>query len=272
MLEDQNNIIVIPDVHCRSFYKPVLQIKNRPVVFLGDYMDPYSWEGFSDEEGIEKLKEIINFARNNKNVTLLAGNHDEELIWSYMGFSRTKAKFYPKLHKIYRDNIDLFHPIHKISNTIFTHAGINSGWVDTMNDIFKREKKHFQLTEKTIISYIENEWNLELKNDVAPNQHFMYSSLNSEIFCIGRSRGGYAPYGGPFWSDFNDDYADPKEFSWYQVFGHTQGFITGFARRCGRGTCLDSRAIFEYNVVTHEAKFSDLNTDETKEMLGKTSY
>lgn len=36
-----NTIYIVPDVHCRSFYKPILQIKDKPIVFLGDYMDPY---------------------------------------------------------------------------------------------------------------------------------------------------------------------------------------------------------------------------------------
>ena len=36
-----DNIYIVPDVQCRSFYKPVLQIKDKPVIFLGDYMDPY---------------------------------------------------------------------------------------------------------------------------------------------------------------------------------------------------------------------------------------
>ena len=67
--------ILIPDVHNRSFYRPVLQITDKPVIFNGDFMCPYWWEGYSDEEGIENLKEIFNFARNNKNVILLAGNH-----------------------------------------------------------------------------------------------------------------------------------------------------------------------------------------------------
>ena len=38
-------------------------------------MDPYYYEGFHDENGIENLEEIFDFARNNKNVTLLLGNH-----------------------------------------------------------------------------------------------------------------------------------------------------------------------------------------------------
>lgn len=39
-------------------------------------MDPYYWEGNSDKQGIANLKEILDYAKNNKNVTLLCGNHD----------------------------------------------------------------------------------------------------------------------------------------------------------------------------------------------------
>ena len=69
-----NKLYICPDVHCRNFYKPLLKVKD-PIVFLGDYMDPYYYEGFHDENGIENLEEIFDFARNNKNVTLLLGNH-----------------------------------------------------------------------------------------------------------------------------------------------------------------------------------------------------
>lgn len=75
MEKTNNKIYLVSDVHCRDFYKPVLDIKDKPVIFLGDYMDPYVDEGFTDKHGIKNLQEIIDFARNNKNVTLLVGNH-----------------------------------------------------------------------------------------------------------------------------------------------------------------------------------------------------
>lgn len=37
----ENKIYIVPDVHCRNFYKPILRIQDEPVIFLGDYMDPY---------------------------------------------------------------------------------------------------------------------------------------------------------------------------------------------------------------------------------------
>ena len=270
-------IYVCPDVHCRSFYKPLLQVKDKPIIFNGDFMCPYWWEGHSDEEGIENLKEIFNFARNNKNVILLAGNHCENYIWSPMSFMRTDREYYKELHKLYRDNIDLLRPIYKIKDTIFTHAGISSGWVNTMNNIFKQEGKDFQLTEENIIPYIENEWVLELQSDQAPNQNFMNTSLNSPIFCIGRSRGGDAPYGGPFWSDFNADYwyrpeTNDKNWNIYQVFGHTQRELTGSIGFADGAACIDSRAIFEYNLDTHEIKPSEINDEKTKAKISKKDW
>ena len=181
-----------------------------------------------------------------------------------MGFSRTSAIFSKELHKIYRDNIDLFHPIYKLGDTIFTHAGISKGWIDSMNKMFEKQHKNFTLSSSNIIDYIENEFQLELQNDEAPNQHFMYASLNSPIFCIGKSRGGDADYGGPFWSDFYADYELPDNWHFYQICGHQQGETTGFARLREGIACLDSRAIFEYDLDTHTVKLSEINDEQTK--------
>lgn len=263
-MSETNKIFLVSDVHCRSFYKPVLQIKDYPVIFMGDYMDPYYWEGFTDEEGIKKLKEIIEFARNNKNVVLLVGNHTLSWIWSAMGFERTSQEFYKELHKIYRDNIDLFHPIYKIGDTIFSHAGICSGWVNSINVGYEFKNSSFRLTEDNIIPYIENEWINELEHDAAI-QHGWYPVLESPIFDIGHSRGGDSAYGGPFWADLYDDHWDrPLDWKYYQVTGHQQQEITGSIYTKDGLACIDSRAIFEYNPETHFIVPSQLNDEETK--------
>ena len=268
-----NKILICPDHHCRDFYKPLLQVKDIPIIFLGDYMDPYYWEGFTNEEGIVKLEEIFDFARNNKNVKLLVGNHDLSMLFSYMGFERTSYLFYGELHRLYRDNIDLLHPILKIGDTIFTHAGICNGWINTMNHIFEEKENPFRLTEETTIPYIENEFALELKNDVAPNQHAWHASLNSPIFCIGRSRGGDAPYGGPFWADFEYDHWNrPDDWKCYQICGHTQCENTGSIRIKDGIACLDSRAIFEYDLDTHFVKPSEINDEKTKAEISKKAW
>ena len=70
-----HKVLIAPDIHCRDFYKPLLDVKDQKIIFLGDYMDPYSSENTSDKQGIANLEEIIDFAKQNDNVILLEGNH-----------------------------------------------------------------------------------------------------------------------------------------------------------------------------------------------------
>lgn len=68
-------MLIVPDVHGRTFWKDVID-SNLSVVFLGDYTDPYPQEEISKKQTIDNFKEIIEFAKENKNrVTLLLGNH-----------------------------------------------------------------------------------------------------------------------------------------------------------------------------------------------------
>jgi hypothetical protein len=142
-----------------------------------------------------------------------------------------------------------------------------------MNSIFEEKESSFRITEESVIPYIENEFALELKNDTAPNQHFMYSSLNSPIFCIGRSRGGDDPYGGPFWADFEyDHWYRPDDWKCYQICGHQQGEHTGLVRTGDYIACLDSRAIFEYYPDTHFVKPSEINDEKTKAEIPEKAW
>jgi len=244
---EQDKIYIIPDVHGRDFYKPILNIKDKPIVFLGDYLDPYEYEGITDKHAIENFEEILDFAKSNDNVTLLVGNHDESYIWSFMKFERTSYTYYKKLHKLYRDNIKLFKPCLKRDGVLFTHAGVSNGWVNMINRDFELDKSSFRLTQDNIDTYIGNEFEKELEFDTAVD-HMWDHYLRSQIFCIGYSRWGDAPYGGPFWNDFNDEYWDPEGWDLIQIFGHTQREITGTIGINGNGYCIDSRAVFEYDI------------------------
>ena len=253
---DQNKIIIVPDVHCRSFYKPVLKIEDKPIIFLGDYMDPYRYEGCIDEDGITNLEEIFDFARINPNVTLLCGNHDCSHIWSFLGWERTDYKYYEELHGLYRTHINLIHPCKKINNILFTHAGISNGWIKTINNIFEQKDSEFRINEDNVVNYIENEFFKELEHESAFGGVWD-SYLFSNIFDCGRYRGGYAPYGGPLWNDIAGEYSDPEGWEIKQIFGHTQLEKTGSKATVGNGTCIDSRSIFELdlNNFTFETPF-----------------
>lgn len=72
-------MIIIPDIHGRDFWKePVYEnLGQEPIIFWGDYLDPYEdeqiapWEVFPQFEKIVWLKE-----KHPDQVTLLLGNHD----------------------------------------------------------------------------------------------------------------------------------------------------------------------------------------------------
>ena len=55
-------ILIVPDVHGRKFWKePCSNVeKYDKIIFLGDYLDPYTWrEDISKDDAIDNFKEII---------------------------------------------------------------------------------------------------------------------------------------------------------------------------------------------------------------------
>ena len=72
-------MIIIPDVHGRDFWeKPVLErLGKEHILFLGDYLDPYDYEGIPNEKVFPRLEEILYLKQKHpEDVTLLLGNHD----------------------------------------------------------------------------------------------------------------------------------------------------------------------------------------------------
>ena len=133
-----NKVLVIPDIHCRTFWKePCKHIENfEKVIFLGDYLDPYGFEGLTFEDGIKNLKEIIQLKKDNMDkVVLLYGNHDCPYAFEeYYDFSdyhsRHSKEYHDEVHQIFEENKNLFKFAFVVNDIIFTHAGIESEWLD----------------------------------------------------------------------------------------------------------------------------------------------
>lgn len=71
-------IAILGDIHSRSFWKDIIPRKDefKKIIFLGDYLDPYDFEGFTKEQAIVNFKEILEFKKDNpEKVVLLIGNH-----------------------------------------------------------------------------------------------------------------------------------------------------------------------------------------------------
>lgn len=73
-----NNNLLIPDIHGRTFWRDAIENTSwSHVVFLGDYTDPYPYEGISPEEAHNNFIDILHYTVDHRDqTTLLLGNHD----------------------------------------------------------------------------------------------------------------------------------------------------------------------------------------------------
>ena len=55
-------VLIFPDIHGRQFWKEAIkkfpkdQYPNLKIIFLGDYLDPYGYEGILCKDAIENFK------------------------------------------------------------------------------------------------------------------------------------------------------------------------------------------------------------------------
>lgn len=219
----ENDILIIPDVHGREFWKEAKDYPGK-IVFLGDYLDPYTYpEGITTEQALENFEEILEFAKSRDNVTLLVGNHDLGYFLSYLICNcRTDGKNYWKISEMFIDNADLFDLAycaeHNGEKILLTHASVHREWLDLFE--FKSEDP------EEICEFLNNEFNKakESSKNGKLNRRDKIVSLFAEC---SRARGGWSNVGSCVWADCHewDEFAmfgDDNYFSFYQIFGHTQ--------------------------------------------------
>ena len=129
-------LLIIPDIHGRLFWiSSTRKYPDLPVIFLGDYLDPYThYEDILPSEALANFKEILDFKKANmERVTLLLGNHDIHYFDKDMNSSRKDKEHYDEIHQIFSENLSLF----KLAMTVrteekdflFTHAGVDINWL-----------------------------------------------------------------------------------------------------------------------------------------------
>lgn len=198
-------LIICGDVHGAGVWKNGLKYFNEnldcKIIFLGDYLDPYTrYEGITQEEALENFKQILKFAQVNKErVILLCGNHDERYRNEERECCRHDYLRMGEISKLFRENAKLFKYAHKEDNYLFTHAGVCSGWL-------KQNQLTEVINEDNIVDYLNNN--------------------PDTIWQIGYSRGGrYNTWGSPLWCCWEGDwpYSDCKNpFNLIQCVGHTR--------------------------------------------------
>lgn len=251
----ENTILVCGDIHGRKFWKkPCENIEPYDkVIFLGDYLDPYDFEHISVPEAIDNFEEIIDFKKkNNDKVILLIGNHDMPYFSkTYYGFStyhcRHSSMFHKTISGIFEKNKNLFQLAYAYNDILFTHAGVESGWLDNVVKC-----------DKTDINNIADTLNGLIKD----------SNGIKKLFCITDQRGGRDRFGSCVWADVHDIMWDVQSVrnpdtivkpihKIKQVFGHTLQAFYDVNRNIAYGEAVE----FDNCKMVDTTRAYVLNTD-----------
>jgi predicted phosphodiesterase len=246
------NILVIPDVHGRTFWKDAVDKHLEEcdkVIFLGDYLDEYPDENITRKQSKENFKEIINLKENNRDkVILLLGNHDLH----YMHREFTRSSRYSSSNAYSYKQMFLSHEsFFKIAHEemindkkyLFTHAGVMKSWYERNKEIIG------ELTTDNIN-----------KLQGFRNGILSLAEVSKYRSWIGEKSGS------PLWSDVREKIDDEKsmidhvmanEDSYvkeydYQIFGHTQ--LTENPIITDKWVCIDCRKAF---IINEEGGFQE---------------
>lgn len=197
-----NDILIVPDVHGRTFWESALDFKGD-IIFLGDYTDPYPQEGITLKQAYDNFLRIVAFKKeNSERVTLLIGNHELHYFDDAYFCTRFSSSYYKKYRRILTDKetIHLFQLCKQVGNYFFVHAGILKKWYD----------RHFPNFVNLGITFEE-----QLNN---------YFRINKKAFSeTSAFRGGFDAASSPIWADIREYIAEKEHFNTQieQIVGHT---------------------------------------------------
>ncbi len=152
--KNSTKIIVLGDIHGRTVWKDIID-KEQPnqVIFLGDYVSTH--ECISESDQVSNLLEILHFKDLYPETILLRGNHDLQHLGYYWaecsGYFARVAELMVDLKEEFLAKTQW---IHIMGNTIFSHAGISTKWLES------------------------NRLTLDGINSLEPSERFGFSSSN----------------------------------------------------------------------------------------------
>lgn len=234
-MENMDKIIVIPDVHGRSFWRDAVKgHEDWRIIFLGDYFDPYGFEGLSNGDAYRELLAILDFKKKHPdNVTLLLGNHDMGYLDRKICRVRMDYRHEMSNRQLLLDNLDLFDIVTVEKGAeksfLFSHAGVRKAWVSANQGLLGEAASRPELLNDMLHDSQRREALLEALSDVS------------------YLRGGYDYAGSPIWCDVME-FARYGDFlpGYVQMFGHTLHEGGPYLIRGAQGTgyCLDCREAF----------------------------
>lgn len=197
-----NDILIVPDVHGRTFWEPALDF-NGDIIFLGDYTDPYPQEKITVEQAYDNFLRIVDYKKANcGRVTLLIGNHELHYFDNAYECWRFSDSHYKRYQRILtgKDTAHLFQLCKQVENYLFIHAGILKKWHD----------RHFSKFAH-LGATLEEQLN-------------SYFRINKGAFSeTSAFRGGFDATSSPIWADIREHIAEKEPFNNQikQIVGHT---------------------------------------------------
>lgn len=259
----ENSILIIPDIHGRTFWKKAKTaiLNGYEIIFLGDYLDPYNFEGITNEETYKNFQEILEFKiKYKKQITLLLGNHDCEYFLKDIYPCRQDLELKEEYKRIFTNYNDLFDLVAYRSingnKYSFSHSCITNGWLSKI-DKYNILGKDF----REILHNLQSLYKTE-----------KYETLNLILKDVSYLRGGNEQFGSMIWSNWDEikqyDYEIDDIF---QIFGHSQQITNEMLldiHKYGKTNklanpiitkwfaCLDCKQIFEIDCFGNLKKFN----------------
>lgn len=225
-------MIIIPDIHGRTFWKRAIRgHEQEDIVFLGDYLDPYSHEGITPDVALDNFREILQFKQAHPdNVTLLLGNHDLGYLSTEINICRHDFARHDEICKLINDNITCFQlcTSREIDGKtyLFSHAFLCRHWFERCKQLLDFDYNH--------------------PAEIAGILNTMFEKRQDEMFellsMVSHYRGGYDTFGSMVWSDVHEvKLWDAFVDGIVNVFGHTQ---VREPLICEQFVCLDTKHAF----------------------------
>ncbi len=240
-------ILIIPDVHGRLFWKsaiakyPQEQYPDLKIIFLGDYLDPYtSIENISKEDAFNNFLEILEVINNDSRVIPLIGNHD----WHYFVNLDTCRLDYAnskRIENLFKNNLSKFRLTYTTEingkKYLFSHAGITQKWLDDIASMAQDEVDHWNpyshnefiapLSDPKFlwiagISDINKTYNFDLLEKCL--QNYDDSFYSAPMSMISHERGGWNAHGSCIWADIYEHIYNKPITEFYQIFAHTNTY------------------------------------------------
>lgn len=210
-------VTIIPDVHGRPFWHNAVEqalcfCDEDPIIFLCDYVDSNLPKSISPCEVIENLREIIEFAKEHSNVTLLLGDHDLAYVNLDMHSNQRDLEHLQEIQNLFMANRELF----KIAiiaeedgeSFVYSHAGILKEWAscEPVQRVLQTDSDDIKaIVDRLNELWIEDDPALYPILDMASLHHLRFDYCGSPVWAHLRE-----------WSNTRADYPGFR-----QVFGHT---------------------------------------------------